>query len=510
MAEALTELQGPDLTGGVPLSDLDDGSPFLGHADGEPVLLVRNGADVHALSATCTHWGGPLAEGLVADDTVRCPWHHACFDLRTGEARGAPALNPVDRWRVEVRDGRAVVTGKIPAGDPLDARGRSADGPGSVVIVGAGAAGSAAAEMLRREGYSGRVVLIDPDQAAPYDRPNLSKDYLAGNAPEEWIPLRPDGFWSDHDVERRTERVLAIDPDSRTVALDSGDTLEYDALLLATGASPVRLNVPGADADHVHLLRTLEDCRRIIRDAEGAGRAVVVGASFIGLEVAGALRQRGVGVTVVAPEDVPFARVLGEDVGRWVQSLHEDHGVAFRLGHTVTRIGDVAVTLDDGSHVDADFVVVGIGVRPETALAVAAGLEVDDGVLVDATLATSAPGIWAAGDIARYPDPRTGQRVRIEHWQVAQRQGQAAARSILGRAEPFTDAPFFWTQHYDVPVNYVGHAADWDDIRFDGNPGDGPFAAELLEVGERRAVVSYFRDDVSLAAEAELEGEARG
>ncbi len=365
--------------------------------------------------------------------------------------------------------------------------------------------------MLRREGYAGPVVLIDPDEPAPYDRPNLSKDYLAGNAPEEWIPLRPGDFWAEHDVERRTDRVLSIDPDARTVTLDGGETISYGALLLATGASPVRLNVPGADQDHVHVLRTLADTRRIIAAAADAARAVVVGASFIGMEVAMSLRQRGLDVTVVAPEAVPFARVFGEDAGRFVQELHAGHGVQFRLGSTVTEIGEATVRLDDPdrTELDADLVVVGIGVRPDTALAQAAGLDVDDGVVVSARLETSAPGIYAAGDIARYPDPRTGERQRIEHWVVAQRQGQAAARNILGRDAPYTDAPFFWTQHYDVPLAYVGHAEAWDDVRFDGKPGDGPFVAEYLEDGERRAVLGYFRDDVVLGVEAEMEEEGR-
>ncbi len=504
-----TELRGPDLTEGVSLSDLKEDEPFLGHAEETPVVLVRRGDEVLAISAICSHWGGPLGEGAVVGDTVRCPWHHACFDLRTGEARGAPALNPVDRWTVEVRDGRAFVTGKEEAGDPLDARGRSADGPESVVIVGAGAAGSAAAEMLRREGYQGPVVLIDPDEPAPYDRPNLSKDYLAGNAPEEWIPLRSAEFWSEHGVERRTESVAAMDPEERTVRLDGGETISYGALLLATGSSPIRLTVAGADEDHVHVLRTLADTRAIIAAAKGAENVVVVGASFIGMEVAMSLRQRGLDVTVVAPEAVPFARAFGEEVGRYVQRLHADNGVQFRLGSTVAEIREASVVLDDKDRtaLDADLVVVGIGVRPDTGLAQAAGLDVDDGILVSDRLETSVPGIYAAGDAARYPDPRTGERYRIEHWQVAQRQGQAAARNILGRDAPYADAPFFWTQHYDVPLAYVGHTEDWDEIRFDGTPGEGPFVAEYLKDGERQAVLSYFRDDVSLEFEAELEGE---
>lgn len=504
MGAGSTEIQGPDLREGVALDALPEGHPFLGHADGEPVLLVRNGGVVRAISATCTHWGGPLAEGLVVEETIRCPWHHACFSLRTGEALGAPALNPVACWTVEVRDGTVRVTGKEEHA-PLSPRGRSAGGPESVVIIGAGAAGSAAAEMLRREGYTGPVTLVDPDAAAPYDRPNLSKDYLAGNAPEEWIPLRPEGFYAEHGIERVAARAEAIDTAARTVTLADGRTLRYGALLLATGSAPVRLRIPGADLPHVHVLRSLDDCRAILRAAQQARRAVVLGASFIGMEVAAALRMRGLEVTVVAPENVPFLRTLGPALGAAVQRVHESHGVAFRLGHIAAEITRDHVRLDDGETLPADLVVVGIGVRPETALAQAAGLAVDDGVLVDAYLETSAPGVYAAGDIARWPDPRTGERIRVEHWAVAQRQGQTAARNMLGKREPYADVPFFWTQHWDMPIAYVGYAAAWDTARVDGDPDALDCAVTYVRNGRALAFATIGRDAASLRAEAEMQ-----
>jgi len=478
---------------------------LLGHAGGEALLLVRMGDEVLAIGATCTHWGGPLAEGLVDGDEIHCPWHHACFSLRTGEAVGAPALNPVARWEAEIGDGKVRVTGKRETG-PLATHGRGARGQESVVIIGAGAAGAAAAEMLRRQGHTGSIALVDPDATAPYDRPNLSKDYLAGNAPEEWIPLRPPGFWEAHGIERVVAEATAIDTTARAVTLSDGRALPYHALVLATGASPVALRVPGGDLPHVRTLRSLEDSRRIAALAEKADRAVVVGASFIGMEVAAALRTRGVEVAVVAPEPVPFARTLGEEVGRWVQALHEQHGVAFRLGRTVSRVEGDRVVLDDGGELEAGLVVVGIGVRPDLRLAEAAGLAIDDGVVVDGSLRASAPGVYAAGDIARYPDPRTGERVRIEHWVVAQRQGQAVARTIAGRGGPFTDTPFFWTQHYDAPIAYVGHATTWDAIEMDGAPGEGDFEASYVRDGVRRAHASYFRDQASLRMERALGG----
>lgn len=500
---------GPDLTLGIPLAELREGEPLLGHVAGEQVLLTRFGDEVRAIGATCTHYGGPLAEGLVVDDTVRCPWHHACFSLRTGEALAAPALNPVPCWEVEVRDD-VVRLGRRLEQAPLSSHGRSAPVPGAMVIVGAGAAGSAAAEMLRREGFDGRVVLIDSDPAAPYDRPNLSKDYLAGNAPEEWIPLRPEGFYAEHGIERLIDRVDSIDREERRVRLASGDVIEYDRLLLATGATPRTLPVPGADRDHVLTLRSLDDCRRIIERAGQAGSVVVIGASFIGMEAAASIRARGLPVTVVEVETVPFARTLGPEIGATLRRVHEENGVAFRLGRTLEAIEADHVVLDDGSEIPAGLVVIGVGVSPDTRLAEAAGLEVENGVLVDEFLRTSDPRIHAAGDIARWTDPRTGERVRVEHWVVAQRQGQAAARSMLGRTEPYLDVPFFWTAHFGLTVDYVGHAKQWDRIEVDGDPAAAD--AELrYHAGDRvLAVATINRNRASLEAEMEMYAELAG
>ncbi|MBX6363416.1 MAG: FAD-dependent oxidoreductase [Gemmatimonadetes bacterium] len=490
----------------------------MGHAGGAPVIVVRRGDEVFAVGATCTHYGGPLAEGLVVGETIRCPWHHACFSLRTGAVLEWPAPNPLPCWEVEVRDG-VVRVGRKRERDPLEPErrpgapavvgARAGGEPATVVIVGAGAAGNAAAEGLRREGYGGRVLLVDPDADAPYDRPNLSKDYLAGNAPEEWIPLRPEGFHAEHGIERMVAAVSGIDAARRRVMLSDGRELEYGALLLATGAAPIRLPLPGAELPHVYVLRSLADSRAIIRAAERGGRAVVLGASFIGLEVAASLRARGLEVTVVAPEAVPLARVMGEALGRFVRGLHEEHGVAFRLGRKPTEVRADAVVLDDGSAVPADLVVMGVGVRPVVELAEAAGLEVDRGVVVDERLRTSVPGIWAAGDIARYPDPISGERVRIEHWVVAERQGAYAARSILGTAEPFRAVPFFWSQHYDVPIAYVGHAESWDELVVDGDPAARDVAVAFRKGGRTLALATIYRDRASLEEEAALEEELR-
>jgi NADPH-dependent 2,4-dienoyl-CoA reductase/sulfur reductase-like enzyme/nitrite reductase/ring-hydroxylating ferredoxin subunit len=508
MASHEKELTGPDLTAGISADQLSEGEKLLGHAGGEPVLLVRLPDGFFAIGATCTHYSGPLAEGLLVDDTVRCPWHHACFSLRSGEALRAPALNPVASWKVEVRSDKVFVTEKVEklaAKDRAGAVSTQGEQPSDIVIVGAGAAGDAAAEMLRRQGFGGRVVLIGEDAVPPYDRPNLSKDYLAGTAPEEWLPLRGPDFYADKDIELvLNARVTSVDADEGRVALSNGEAFRFDRLLLATGSSPVHLPVPGADLPHVHYLRTLADCRSIIEHVDGKS-AVLIGAGFIGMEVAASLRAREMDVVVVAPESQPLERVLGTELGAMVRALHEENGVRFRLGRTAGGIGESHVTLSDGETLAADLVIVGIGVRPETALAEKAGLEVDNGVIVDEFLETSRSGIFAAGDIARWPDHRSGRRIRVEHWVVAQRQGQVAARNMLGGREPFAMAPFFWSQHYDYPIAYVGHAEGWDDIEILGSVEDRDFVAAFKSEGKTLAVASVFRDEESLMAEAAME-----
>lgn len=502
MSEA-SQPSGPDLEAGIPESSLTDGGMLVGRVGEHSVLLARRGLEVFAIDASCTHYGGPLGEGLLVGETVRCPWHHACFSLRTGEAVAAPALASVNCWRVERKDGRLLVREKV----GTNARHPAPTAAGEqIVIVGGGAAGFAAAEMLRREGFGGAITLLSADESAPYDRPNLSKDYLAGNAPEEWLPLRPPEFYAENriDLRLRTE-VTGIDPAGRSVKLAGGAAVGFTRLLLATGAEPIRLKIPGADLPHVRTLRSLADCRTIISRVAPGKRVVIVGASFIGLEAAAALRQRQAEVHVVAPEGRPMERVLGPAMGDFVRSLHESHGVVFHLGRTAGGIEERAVQLDDGARLDADLVLVGIGVSPRLALAQSAGMTIDRGVLVNEYLETSVPGIFAAGDIARWPDPLTGQGLRIEHWVVAERQGQTAARNMLGRRERFTAVPFFWTQQYDVSIDYVGHAASWDNIEQQGEPAARDVALRFRKGGRTLALATIFRGRESLETELAME-----
>ena len=504
----MSDPEKPDLKRGVPLASIPDGGKLLGVVDEEEVLLVRNGAELFAVGAHCTHYHGPLAEGLIVDDEVRCPWHHACFSLRTGEALRAPALDPIQCWRVEPTGDKIYVKEK--AAPPAPKRAPATAHPSSVVIVGGGAAGLAAAEMLRRERYSGPVTMISADSAPPVDRPNLSKDYLAGTAPEEWIPLRPPEWYSQQKIDLVLNgRVKLLDTKQKKVATEDGKTYEYGALLLATGAEPVKLRLEGAAPSKIFYLRSFADSKAIVAKAKSAKQAVVVGASFIGLEVAASLRARDVAVHVVAPEQVPMEKILGPELGAFVRSLHESHGVVFHLGETVKHVDGNKVTLSDRQVIEADFIVLGVGVRPSIAFAERAGLKMDRGIAVNEYLETSASGVFAAGDAARWPDPNSGERIRVEHWVVAERQGQTAARNMLGAREPFDSVPFFWSQHYDVPINYVGHAEKWDSIDINGDIDKKDCKVAYQRDGKTLAVATIFRDLESLEAEAEMERRVR-
>src|ERR1700722_18998157 len=451
MADQQASPAGPDLSKGVAPSDFE-GNMLLGHVGDDEVLLVRSGSEIFAIDAHCSHYHGPLTDGVVDGEHIRCPWHHACFDLRTGEAARAPAFTALSVWKVEREGERIFVRQKLD--QPKPAIKGVVEAPSRIVIVGGGAAGFAAAEMLRRQDYRGSIVMLSQEKAAPVDRPNLSKDYLAGSAPEDWMPLRPDDFYRDAKIDLRLGvEVASIDTAARQVVLSGGETVPHDRLLLATGAEPVRLPIPGTEQPHVHLLRSLADCRAIIASADGARRAIVIGASFIGLEAAASLRARNIEVHVVGLEQRPMERVLGPEMGDFVRALHEEHGVIFHLGDTVTAIDGKRATLKSGGVIEADVVVVGVGVRPRLGLAEHAGLKVDRGVAVNAFLETSVPGIFAAGDIARWPDPYSGAAIRAEHWVVAQRQGQTAAMNLIGGQEKFDAVPFFWSQHYDVQIN---------------------------------------------------------
>jgi len=500
----MNDLEKPDLRNGVALASIPDGGKLLGAVDGEEVLLVRRGTELFAVGAYCTHYHGPLADGLVVDDELRCPWHHACFSLRTGEALKAPALDPIQCWHIERVEDNVFVREKVVPAGPKQVS--TTGHPASVIIIGGGAAGLAAADMLRREGYSGPVTMISADGAPPCDRPNLSKDFLAGTAPEEWIPLRPAEWYSERKIDLiLNSRVMSLDTKQKNISTEQGKTYEYGVLLLATGADPVKLPLEGATPSRTLYLRSFADSKALAGKAISAKQVVVIGASFIGLEVAASLRARGIAVHVVAPDQIPMERILGSRVGAFIRSLHESHGVVFHLGETVRHVDGKKVNLTGGETIEADFIVLGVGVRPSIVLAEQAGLKMDRGIEVDEYLETSAPGVFAAGDAARWPDRHTRERIRVEHWVVVERQGQTAAKNMLGAGERFEAVPFFWSQHYDVPINYVGHAEKWDTIDIDGDVEKKDCSVSYKREGRTMALVTIFRDLESLEVESGME-----
>jgi NADPH-dependent 2,4-dienoyl-CoA reductase/sulfur reductase-like enzyme/nitrite reductase/ring-hydroxylating ferredoxin subunit len=520
MTEHSDELTGPDLTKGVEISSIRAGQLVAGHAFGEPVLLVHVEPNWFAVGGKCTHYGAPLDQGVLVSETIRCPWHHACFALHNGAAFRAPALNDLPSYDVAIENDIVRVTRKRDQGQvegewyrPRTSRApervlfaeKPIAGPESVVIIGAGAAGNACAEMLRREAYRGPVTMIDPDPDAPYDRPNLSKDYLAGNAPEEWLPLHPKEFYSAQHIEILSGlEAKEIDVKSKTVHLSDGTSRSYGALLIATGAIPIRLDIPGSE--RISYLRTLRDSRDLIAKLGGARTAVVIGASFIGLEVAASLITRGLKVSVVAPEALPLETVLGSDLGTLVRNVHQERGVRFCLGRRVSTVDEKGVNLDDGTRLDADLVVAGIGVRPNLQLAESAGLVLDNGLAVNEFLETSASCVFAAGDVARWPDAYSDVRLRVEHWVVAERQGQVVARNMLGNRDPFDDIPFFWSNHYDqLSIQYVGHVGRWDETRIEGDVTKMDCAVTYMVNGKCRAMATINRDRRNLETEVELE-----
>ena len=493
MEDGKTEPPGPDLTKGIAASDLPDGGKLLGHVGDEHVLLARRGAEIFAIGAVCTHYSGPLAEGLMVDDTIRCPWHHACFSLRTGEALHAPALSPVDSWLVDQKDGKILVREKR-AVTSAPAPRRSGE-PGRIVIVGGGAAGLAAAEMLRRRKYEGQIVMLSADDSPPVDRPNLSKDYLAGSASEDWLPLRPAEFYRDNVIELRLQATVErLDPASREVTLAGGESVPFDRLLLATGAEPVRASIPGTSPSEIFVLRSLADCRAIIERAKTAKTVLVLGASFIGLEVAAALRAREIEVHVAAPETTPMERILGHEMGEFVRALHEQHGVRFHLGATAIGVEGAGSSPFEWNRDQGRFHCRRSWRAPACRACRSGRPQSGSGRRCRRLSRDERAGNLRRGRYRALARSISGEAIRVEHWVVAERQGQIAALNLMGERTPFAAAPFFWSQHYDIPINYVGHAERWDEIAVEGDIAAKDCLVRYKRAGRTLAVASIFRD----------------
>ena len=437
--------------------------------------------------------------------SLRCPWHHACFDLATGAATAAPAFDSLPRYAVEVSARRfSVRPAQRPSTPPKSAFHPVPIG-GAMTIIGGGAAGFAAANALRRGGWRGAVTLICEESAQPYDRTLLSKDYLDGHFGDERLPIARHSL---ADIGVRFEpdvTVEFLDAHKRIMRLKDGRTKPYGTLLLATGAAPRRLDVAGADLPHVFLLRSLADCDRILSHIETGQRVAIVGGSFIALEAAASLRSRGLSIDVVAPDHHPMEKVLGRVLSELIVDVHRKNGVTLHLGSTISRIESDAVMLDSGEILAADLVLVGIGVEPRLDLAKAAGLQIEGGITVDSRLRTSVENVFAAGDIACWPDPHSGKRIRVEHWVVAQRQGEIAAANMLGADQPFEMVPFFWTKHFDLAIRYVGHAPQWDEIAVEGDVSRRDATVNFRSHGRDLAVATVGRDRESLRAELAME-----
>lgn len=502
MGQTEQELKGPDLKEGVAVDSIEPGQRILGHADGVPILLIREGEAFYAVGAKCSHYGADLGDGLIAEGIVRCPWHHACFDVKTGEALKAPALSPIPTWRTEVENGKVYIREqRMPSPAKVESVAKE-----HFVIVGSGAAGHAASETLRRLGFSGRITILSADSDIPYDRPNLSKDYLAGGAPEEWMPLRPVDFFADQKIEiRLNSRVTGIDPKAKRLTLERGETVHYDKCLIATGGTPFKPKIEGIDLPHVHVLRSFADCRSLISGLNGAKKVVIVGAGFIGLEAAAALKARQLDVTIVAPGRFPLEHVVGAEVGDFLKSLHESNGVRFRLGQSVGKIERGRVVLTDETTEAADIVLVATGIRLSADFVQSSGIRFENGILVNEFLETSASDVFAAGDIARWPSSFSKEPLRVEHWVVAQRQGQIAAANMMGAKKKYAEVPFFWSQQFDVTLSYVGNTASPVSTRIYGRLEDRDCAVAYRDGSEVKAVLTIGRDLQSLEIERAFE-----
>jgi NADPH-dependent 2,4-dienoyl-CoA reductase/sulfur reductase-like enzyme/nitrite reductase/ring-hydroxylating ferredoxin subunit len=478
------------------LNELSDGQILPITVDDTEILLIRRGDAIHAIGATCPHAGAPLAEGICTNEQIICPWHKATFSIRTGALLEPPAVDDLPCYHVEQRAGRILIT--LPAHQP-DPPKPSQDHR-LFAIIGAGAAGALAAQTLRQAGFGGRIVMLDQENRVPYDRTLLSKYHLSGESGAEKTPLQPQSFYQQHAIERLTAKVENLDAARKTIRDTEGRVWTYDSALLATGAAPHLPALPGAHLGNVFLLRSKADADAILAQAERSQRAVILGASFIGMEVAASLRERGLEVTVVGQQAAPFEKQLGPTIGAAFVGLHAKRGVGFRLKHDIQALeGDQTVqgvTLSTGEYLPADLVVIGFGVKPVTSYLTGVALHDDGGIPVDATL-RAADGLYAAGDIARFP--YRGQSIRVEHWRVAQQHGRIAALNMLGQNVSYDSVPVFWTIQYLKRLDYIGHAEDWDDIVLHGDLKKPEFLAYFVKSGRVVAAVGLDRDQETAA-----------
>ncbi len=509
--------------------DLQNGEMKQVQVGETDVLLAKIDGDFYATHLYCTHLGANLSDGVLVGQQVMCPFHHACFDLTSGRYTEPPAIDDLPSFEVRVEGDDVIVS--VPDDAPEEVTPAMADVGSSdgrrFVILGAGAAGGIAAETLRELGFGGQITIVNREDKLFYDRTQLSKGYLASDS--ETPTLRDASFYQQRDIDFRTgSAVQHVSLGDSQVTLENGNSIDYDALLIATGSTPKTPPIDGLQddevADKVYSLRTPRDADQIIAAAKAGDKAVLIGASFIAMECASALHDRDVEVTIVAPEEVPFGSLFGEAVGKMLQQKHEAEGTTFQLGVQANKIeqsansssGGLSVTLDDDTTLDADFVVLGVGVRPLTDF-----LDLDkndDGsISVDANLRlqqTAGAPVFAAGDIAEFPDKYSGGRVRIEHWRLAQQHGRVAAQNMIAATsndngsqtggasvsmQTFDKVPFFWSKQPGFNLRYVGHVEDFDDVIIDGDVDKPEFIAFYVKDGAIRAAVGAKRDTEMVA-----------
>ncbi|MEH2252407.1 FAD-dependent oxidoreductase [Nostoc sp.] len=489
------------------INDLNDGEMRQVSVGETEILLTRLEGKFYAVGAHCSHYRAPLAEGVLSGHHVICPWHNAYFDVTTGDQLEPPGLDALACYQVRIEGENVIVsvpeetTGlRSPAMAQFnpDADGRT------FVILGAGAAGVHAAEALRVAGYQGRIVMITQDDRLPYDRTKLTKDYFIGKTSSEEMPLRSPDFYKEHAIEvLLNKQVKQVQTTAKAIAFTNGDSLTYDALLVATGGKPRQLDIPGADLQNILTLRSFDDTDRILTLSKQKGQAVVIGSSFIGMETAAGLSQHGLEVTVISPDSVPFKKTLGEEIGKIFQQVHQENGVSFKFGRKAVQFEGSdkveAVILDNGDRVKADIVIVGIGVQPATDFLEGVDLHPKDGSVVVDEYLRVADGIYAAGDIARYPDWRTSESLRVEHWRVAAQQGRIAAHNMAGKAVKFRGLPLFWTMQFKFPLRYIGHAESWDEIIVDGDLQKQEFIAFYVQKNKVLAVATSHKDTETAA-----------
>jgi NADPH-dependent 2,4-dienoyl-CoA reductase/sulfur reductase-like enzyme/nitrite reductase/ring-hydroxylating ferredoxin subunit len=461
---------------------LNDGDKEVITVNGTKILFIHHAGQLIATQPKCPHAGGPLDEGAVCNGRLVCPWHMGTFSLPSGTLVEPPAMESLKTYPVRM-DGQNVfidLARKSPASPRQTMSGRKPD-KRTFLLIGAGAAGAMAATTLRNEGFKGSIVVIDPVKDEPIDRTQLSKQALTDKTPLAKTHL---GIFEELNVKRMNTSIIAINSKRKQVRLDTGKLIHFDAALVATGGAPKRLNIPGAD--HVYTLRHTEDVRKIRSKAKKGSNAVIIGTSFVGLEAASALAQRGVHVTVVGEDELPFGKQFGQPIARALLALHKRKGVKFLLGATVVAMSARNVTAaKDGKKksIPTDFVLMGVGIAPSLQFEHGLPIAEDGGIQVDESL-RAANRVWVAGDIASV------RGRRIEHWRLAQQHGMVAARQMIGSRDNFCGVPFFWTFHFGKRFNYLGHADEWDEIIYHGSVKTLDFLAFYVKDGRVLAVLS--------------------